>query len=495
MKDKINNKENEDSISINMGSRAQLRATPDPALFTLTKTGITSTKPINMSNQNITGLANPQKDSDAVSLDYLQSNYVSKTDPNSGYLQTKGGTMSGDINMGGHSVTNITIPNTNGANGTLDPSSAATVQYVMDTADKVTNNPEINKALEKISAISTKVSTIEAALGIVQAQDPVPPPTQPSSPTTRISISPASSTQMMRIRRCNKTSTSSLRTGNNTATPPQTDTSTDPTQEDTSQFVRITGSSMSGDLDMSQHTVKNIRTPGDSDTKDAANVEYLQSKITTPQIGLLGNTINTTTTVTDDFDWKSSSTTPPVPPAPSPSQPITTLTEPTPHFLTSTTTTTTPTTSPTTTPTTPQKTDNMITTPVTDKYLKIDDSDSKVIKVLAPGITTLSVTANWDGDTAANISVILNPSTTRTTNGNTTTANDTTVYNVLALKSGQNLFCQIPVTQPSDLKLKFTPPTTGGGSGGGTGNNSLTVTSWSWQVTLLPSIFPTTTNP
>lgn len=93
MKDKTDNKVNDDFSLENIQSRVRAKVETNPALFTLTGSTITSTKPIDMNNQNISGLAAPKQNSDAVSLDYLQSNYVSKTDPNSGYLSTKGGTM------------------------------------------------------------------------------------------------------------------------------------------------------------------------------------------------------------------------------------------------------------------------------------------------------------------------------------------------------------------------------------------------------------------
>ncbi|WP_041460223.1 hypothetical protein [Chlamydia psittaci] len=457
MKDKTDNNELNDFSLENITSRVRARAETNPALFTLTGSTITSAKPIDMNSQNISGVADPKQNSDAVSLGYLQSNYVSKTDPNSGYLSTQGGTMSGDINMSGNSIINVKMPEQSGTLRSLNLSAAATVGYVMETANTVTNNPKINEAVQKISDVSGKVSIIEAALGI--------PPSQETPPEE---------------------------------VPPESE---EPTP-DTSLFVKISGSTMSGDLDMTNHTVKNVKTPKDTDTKNAANVEYVQSKITTPQIGFLGNTITGQTQVTDYFNWKtktpptltSTSTTPsspsepvldpdqaPATPSPNVPKPIRMDSDPGSE----------PRAGETTTPTQP---DNIITTPISDKYLKVEESDAQTMKVLCSGILTLSATANWSGNTFANISVILNPSTQTTENSGSTSrtvTNDTVVYTVSALQSGQNLFFQMPVQQPSDLKLKLNS-TTNGTTTLTTGSNNLQVTDWSWQTTLLPSNFLTT---
>ncbi len=461
MKDKTDNKVHDDFSLENIKSRVRAKVETNRALFTLTGSTITSTKPIDMNSQNISGLAAPKQNSDAVSLDYLQSNYVSKTDPNSGYLSTKGGTMSGNINMGGNSITNVKMPDAKELKA-LDQSAAATVGYVMQMADTVTNNSEINTAVTKLSDISSKVSVIEAALGIPPSQEAPPEGEEPEEPAP-----------------------------------------------DTSLFVRISGSTMSGDLDMGSHAVKNIKTPSDSNPKDAANVEYVQSKITTPQIGFLGNTITGSTSVTDYFDWKTPTPPPPPPaPAPSPAAPVSPVSDPDESPVTPSPSVPKPVlpapirmetsqggASGVEGPKEPEKTDNVNSTPISDKYLKIEESDTKTIKVLCTGILILSVTANWSEGTSANISVILNPSATGTDSSepaSRTSKTDTAVYTVSAV-SGQNLFFQIPVQKPSDLKLKLNSTTNG--TPARASKASLTLSSWSWQTTLLPSIFPEATTP
>lgn len=462
MKDKTDNKAHDDFSLENIKSRIRAKAETNSALFTLTGSTITSAKPIDMNKQNISGLAEPKQNSDAVSLDYLQSNYVSKSDPNSGYLPTTGGTMSGNINMGGNSITNVKMPEAKELKS-LDRSAAATVGYVMEMADTVTNNPEINDAVSKLSGISNQVSVIEAALGIPPRQE-APPEEETPEPEE-----PA---------------------------------------PDTSLFVSISGSTMSGDLNMDNHAVKNVKTPLDTDLKDAANVEYVQSKISTPQIGFLGNTTSTETTVTGYFDWKTSTTTPPAPPppAPPPASPASPVVNPDES----------PTTPPPNVPKpvlpapirmeaaesgaaggegSPEQTpnDNVNSTPISDKYLKIEDSDAKTIKVLSSGILTLSATATWSESASANISVILNPSAKApevSGLASSTAEGETVVYTVSALQSGQNMFFQIPVQAPSDLKLKLNSITNGTPPLEKT--NTLKLSSWSWQTTLLPSSFTAT---
>ncbi|WP_139414313.1 hypothetical protein [Chlamydia abortus] len=459
MKDKTDNKAHDDFSLENIKSRIRAKAEINPALFTLTGSTITSAKPIDMNKQNISGLAEPKQNSDAVSLDYLKSNYVSKSDPNSGYLPTTGGTMSGNINMGGNSITNVKMPDTKESKS-LDQSAAATVGYVMEIADTVTNNSEINEAVTKLSDISNKVSVIEAALGIPPSQEAppegeVPEPEEPAL--------------------------------------------------DTSLFVSISGSTMSGDLDMTNHAVKNIKTPLDTEVKNAANVEYVQSKISTPQIGFLGNTISTEIQITDYFNWKTST-----PPLSAPASPVSPVADPDES----------PTTPLSNVPKpvlpapirmeasesgaaggegSPEQTqpDNVNSTPISDQYLKIEESGTKTIKVLSSGILILSATATWNGDTSANVSVILNPSAKApevSGLASSTAESETVVYTVSALQSGQNMFFQIPVKKPSDLKLKLNS-TSNGTPASPAKTNTLQLSSWSWQTTLLPSIFPEETNP
>ncbi|WP_348663968.1 hypothetical protein [Chlamydia vaughanii] len=475
MKDKKNNN---DILSVDLRKGDARAAAVNTAMFSLTDSTITSTRPVNMSSQNITGLADPTKGTDAVSLTYLESNYVKKNDPQSGYLPTTGGIMTGNIDMSTHKIINLgistatpptgsTVTPPAGSNpGTPDPTTAVNVQYVQDMANQASNNPGLNEALNKITGVTNRVDNIEDALGIVKS-DSSNPGTTPPAPKNP-------------------------------------------------QFVATAGATMSGDLKMSNHTITGLGTPEGTDTSSAVNVEYVQRNITTPPIGFLSSNITNSTTVTDYFSWEDQTPVPPAPPPPAPPQPSPTPSVPGPaptiRLPESASPTTTPTnpsqptgpTSPipptTTTPgTTPPPTNPpsvptpapVITTPITKKYLEIDSSDKKIMNILGVGILTLCFSITWTGDTKEHISVILNQTPTSGGSSGGTAAADTVVYDLSALTSGQQVCCQIPVTDlNSKLKLKFTQQTTPP-----SGSSSLTVTSWSWQATLLPALFTTTTPP
>ncbi|AQT77366.1 phage tail protein [Chlamydia gallinacea] len=384
--------------------------TTTSAIFTVTSSGISSSQSINMNNQNISGLGTPSKNSDAVSLDYLQSNFVAKNDPNSGYLPTTGGTLQGDINMGGNKITNLSMPTS------PQDSDAVTFKYLSEKVDAVTNNQQLNEAVNQMNSALNTMSNIEAALGIV-TEDPNNPGSLP------------------------------------TANP---------------KFISVNGGTMNGDLDMSNHTVTGIATPIDTDTQNAVNVEYVQSKTTLPKVGILGNTVTTSATSSNYLNWQESSTTPS--PAPSPTPPTT-------------------------------SSSSLITTPNSETYLKIDDSDTSSLKILGTGILTLcfSITFNNTSGTQdkSSISVILNPNNTSGGGGSGSQGStDNIVYDIPSLASGQSVCCQIPVqTQNSILKIKDNGNSTGGSSVGGGTSGTSNISSWSYQVTLLPSTFTASTNP
>lgn len=228
-------------------------------LLKVSETGIESTPGIVKHNQPITQSENPTDPTDAVTFKYLKENYTKENDPNPGFLPTTGGTMTGDIDMQGNNVTDI-VMYTNGQQNPTDDS-AVTIGYLNEKADEIKSNDQITTAVAGLSNINSQISTLHQLLGI--AEDP--------------------------------------------------DTVTNP------DLLKTSGGTVYEDIDMSSNTVSDLGTPTNKDTKSAINVEFVQAKITSPQMAFLKNndTNLSNITVSEYFNWLQDPTQAPTPdPAP-----------------------------------------------------------------------------------------------------------------------------------------------------------------------------------
>ncbi|AGT68548.1 hypothetical protein [Chlamydia trachomatis] len=228
-------------------------------LLKVSETGIESTPGIVKHNQLITQSENPTDPTDAVTFKYLKENYTKENDPNPGFLPTTGGTMTGDIDMQGNNVTDI-VMYTNGQQNPTDDS-AVTIGYLNEKADEIKSNDQITTAVAGLSNINSQISTLHQLLGI--AEDP--------------------------------------------------DTVTNP------DLLKTSGGTVYEDIDMSSNTVSDLGTPTNKDTKSAINVEFVQAKITSPQMAFLKNndTNLSNITVSEYFNWLQDPTQAPTPdPAP-----------------------------------------------------------------------------------------------------------------------------------------------------------------------------------
>lgn len=228
-------------------------------LLKVSETGIESTPGIVKHNQLITQSENPTDPTDAVTFKYLKENYTKENDPNPGFLPTTGGTMTGDIDMQGNNVTDI-VMYTNGQQNPTDDS-AVTIGYLNEKADEIKSNDQITTVVAGLSNINSQISTLHQLLGI--AEDP--------------------------------------------------DTVTNP------DLLKTSGGTVYEDIDMSSNTVSDLGTPTNKDTKSAINVEFVQAKITSPQMAFLKNndTNLSNITVSEYFNWLQDPTQAPTPdPAP-----------------------------------------------------------------------------------------------------------------------------------------------------------------------------------
>lgn len=224
-------------------------------LLKVSETGIESTPGIVKHNQPITQSENPTDPKDAVTFKYLKENYTKENDPNPGFLPTIGGTMTGDIDMQGNNVTDI-VMYTNGQQNPTDDS-AVTIGYLNEKADEIKSNDQITTAVAGLSNINSQISTLHQLLGI--AEDP--------------------------------------------------DTVTNP------DLLKTSGGTVYEDIDMSSNTVSDLGTPTNKDTKSAINVEFVQAKITSPQMAFLKNndTNLSNITVSEYFNWLQAPTQAPTP--------------------------------------------------------------------------------------------------------------------------------------------------------------------------------------
>lgn len=410
-------------------------------LLNVSETGIESTPGIIKNAKKITQSADPKDPSDAVTFKYLKENYTKETDTNPGFLATTGGTMTGSIDMQGNNITNLAMY-TNGQRDPLDHS-AITINYVNEQADAIKTNKKITDAVTKLSDIDTQVATLNQLLGITD---------DPEADNT------------------------------------------------TAEFLKTSGGTVYGNIDMNQRTVLELGTPTNQDTKSAINVEFVQAKITSPQMAFLKNKDqNLSHVVSEYFDWLQDPNPVVENPAPDPSQPnagTSSTTNPSNNSPSPTTRVTTSiqkyaaTPSGATTqdpdPVTPNTTFSE-KSPLWEEFFSFSESSRSEMVVQKTGLLTFSMQGSWDHPTSSTnptpgsgspqpttptptptkdpISLELTvtappaPGTTTQPSSTPTTTAPAPITKTFTLSRGQSCTLQIPVQAVgSILKLKYVNP-------------------------------------
>lgn len=467
------------------------RNTPTNALLSISSQQLSSFTELSFNNEaKLTGVATPTRDTDVVPLQYLQARYLSKNDPNPGYLPIHRGSMTGNINMGTHSVFNLKQPEKpkielpSETDKPKDPreedgfaektaeeqkqeikeyntklaeyqkkiddynaaweafySEAATVKYVKGIVDKILNNDKLSTALNSATEVEKKIELAQKALGIEITinpnadTDPEPETPEPT-PTadTEAEESPPLSYDDL------------------------------PSVIKNSQFV-VTQSQnkITGDLKMTNAQIANIKTPDTGDSNYAANVTYLESKLKQPQRAFLSNTLPTESSssisLNGHIPWLSTTNG-----SSSPAEPD-------------------------------------FKSKLADQCF--DTSSQENLKVKTAGLLVLSVRGTWSPTTATiadgstqtpkTISVNLtvtpdNSSGTNTSSSGSDSSGDasaTTLTIPLTLYSGESVQLQLPITTTSSVKMaKTTSQTSNGGSDT---SSQITLSSWSWEAALYPT--------
>lgn len=414
-------------------------------LLNVSETGIESTPGIIKNAKKITQSAAPTDPSDAVTFKYLKENYTKENDPNPGFLATTGGTMTGSIDMQGNNITDLAMYH---QNGQQDPAehSAITINYVNEQADVIKTNKKITDAVTRLSDIDTQVATLNQLLGITD---------DPEADST------------------------------------------------TAEFLKTSGGTVYGNIDMNNHTVSDLGTPTNQDTKSAINVEFVQAKITSPQMAFLkNNDQNLSHVVSEYFDWLqdpnpvvedpdpdpaqpnagTSSTTNPSNNSPSPSTRVTTSIQ---KYAATSSGATTPSgaTPPDSDPDTPNTTFSE-KSPLWEEFFSFSEDSRSAMVVQKTGLLTFSMQGSWEHPTPSTNSTpgsggssqtptktqdpisleltVTAPQATGTTTPPSSTPTPTVpdpITKKFTLSSGQSCTLQIPVQAVgSILKLKYDNP-------------------------------------
>lgn len=431
-------KKNNTSSSLWNNSRVATKV-----LLNVSETSIESTPGIIKNAKKITQSADPTDPSDAVTVKYLEDNYTKENDPNPGFLATTGGTMTGNIDMQGNNITDLVIY-TNGQQNPEDHS-AITINYVNEQADVIKTNEKITNAVTKLSDIDTQVATLNQLLGITD---------DPEADNT------------------------------------------------TAEFLKTSGGTVYGNINMNGHTVSDLGTPTNQDTKSAINVEFVQAKITSPQMAFLKNNDEKLSHVVSEyFDWLQDPNPVVENPAPDSSQPNagTSSTTTPPNNSPSPTTTVitsiqkyaaTPSGATTSSGATTQDPDPVTPnttfsekSPLWEEFFSFSESSRSEMVIQKTGILTFSMQGSWEHPTLSTNSTtgsgspqtptqtqdpisleltVTAPQTTGTTtppSSPQTPAVPATITKKFTLSLGQSCTLQIPVQAVgSILKLKYVNP-------------------------------------
>lgn len=469
------------------------RSTPTRALLSIGSQQLSSFTKLSFDGQaKLTGVATPTRDTDVVPLQYLQARYLSKNDPNPGYLPIHGGNMTGNINMGTHSVFNLKQPEKpkielpSETDKPKDPreedgfaektaeeqeqeikeyntklaeyqkkiddynaaweafySEAATVKYVKGIVDKILNNDKLSTALNSATEVEKKIALAQKALGIEITINP-DADTNPDTDQETPDPAPVADTEEKE-------------------SPPLSYNNL-PSVIKNSQFV-VTQSQnkITGDLKMTNAQIANIKTPDTGDSNYAANVTYLESKLKQPQRAFLSNTLPTESSssisLNGHIPWLSTTNG-----SSSPAEPD-------------------------------------FKSKLADQCF--DTSSQENLKVKTAGLLVLSVRGTWSPTTSpitngstptpTTISVNLtvtpdNSSRTNTSSSGSDSSGDasaTTLTIPLTLYSGESVQLQLPITTTSSVKIATTTSQTS--NGGSDTSSQITLSSWSWEAALYPT--------
>ena len=245
---------------------------------------------LNLSGHRIINIESPTSNNDVVNKSYVDTQITNISDSISGYLPLSGGTMTGTINMGNHSITNVNNPtNTNDvanksyvdtsisslsnslkslylplSGGTLSGTLNLSNNRIMGVGTPTSNNDAVNKSY--VDNYITGAGSTIAKNNLTESRVVV------SDTSGKINVSSVTTTELGYLSGV----TSSIQTQlNNKAN-----------SSHTHSYLPLSGGTMSGAINLGTNKLTNLATPTSS--TDATNKQYVDSQVATKQNTITG---------------------------------------------------------------------------------------------------------------------------------------------------------------------------------------------------------------
>lgn len=263
----------------------------------LSLTGGTVTGDINMSGNKITNIGTPSNSGDIVNKSYVDTQITNISNSINNYLPLSGGTMSGNINLGNHSIINVANP--------INASDVANKSYIDNTIESLSNELQdiylpltggmlsgiLNLNNNRITGVGTPTSNSDAANknyvdtyisgagSTIVKNNLTESRTLISDTSGKVSVSTITSAELGYLDGV----TSNI----------QTQLNEKANSNHTHSYLPLSGGTMTGSINLGTNRIINLATPTSS--SDAVNKSYVDTQLNSKQNIITGAASTVTT--------------------------------------------------------------------------------------------------------------------------------------------------------------------------------------------------------